>query len=289
MSKTCKVMYLLNEEGRKESLLSDGDGKRIQELETPISKELMELASVDNDGNAVIKIGFKNNGDSYDKVLIGYEVKECSIYRPSIEKVSKVVEFDKLQTVEELLIFEKNRLEDIKKSLNESEEKLKPLLEEYILKERKKEEEKLQREEDLRIKREQEQLERGRLEKEEKLRKEKEKEEDEKWIRTNGSEYLNQCLDLGYNCKRKYLIDRVEKQDPGFDVDFDNNAGWKVRVSPSQEALDEVVYWSEKGFKAKIVWLTASIHGGYHDFSTDFEPREAVTIQFKGYDLIKEM
>lgn len=288
-AKTCKVIYLLNEEGRKQSLLSGGDGKRMQELEAPISKELLELASVDDKGNVVIKIGFKNVGDSYYSILTEYKVKEYSIYEPSIEEVKEIIEFDKTQTVDELLLFEKNRIENIKKSREESEEKIKPLLEEYILEQKKKEEEKLQREEELRIKREQEQLEQEAKEKEEKLRKLKEKEEDENWIRNKGSKYLNQCLDLGYNCKRKYMEERVEKEFPQFEVDFDDNAGWRTRVSPSQEALDEVSYWIEKGFEARIVWLTASIHGDYHDYSTDFEPREAVTIKFKGYDLIKEM
>ena len=78
---------------------------------------------------------------------------------------------------------------------------------------------------------------------------------------------------------------RQRKLFEGFEVDFDDTANWNTRVSPSQEALDEVTKWMNKGFNAKIVWLTCPIEDSESYY--DFEECEAVTIKFKGYDLVK--
>ena len=56
-----------------------------------------------------------------------------------------------------------------------------------------------------------------------------------------------------------------------------------------QKALDEVVKWLDKGFDAKIVWLTNSVYGDEYDYENDFEPGEAIALKFKGYWLVREI
>lgn len=286
MSKMCKVMYLLNEEGRKKSLLGGGDGNRNQIIYTPITKELLDIASVDNAGEAIVKIGYRDSGNNLyesSKVKISTEIKEernrhYHIYEPVIKDITKVIEFNKPQTVEELLTFEKNRALEYEKSLKENEEKIKPLLLRF-------EEEMntlIEKEENLKKEKEEKQI-------QEKLKREAEHKDDLDWIENEGSDYLKQCVKLGYNCRRKYIEERVKKEFPDFCLDFDDYANWKERVSPSQKALDEVVKWLDKGFDAKIVWLTNSVYGDEYDYENDFEPCEAIALKFKGYWLVREI
>lgn len=290
--KMCKVVYLLNEKGRKESLLSGGDGKKIQILYAPITNELLELAEVDKDGNAVVKIGFKGDisreywhGVKKSTKISTQGVFGTNLHEPIIMDIEEIKEFNKLQSVESLLEFEKNRVSEYNKSLVLNEEKIKPLLLEFEEKKDIYEKEELRKQE-LQEKRKQEWQEKERLKA---LQKEEDKKEDEHWIKTKGSDYLKQCLNLGYNCKRKYMEERVEKEFPGFELDFDNEASWNARVSPSQDALDEVTKWIEKGFDAKIVWLTTSVYGSEYDYENDFEECEAIAFEFKNYWLVKQI
>lgn len=292
MSNMCKILYLLNEEGRKASLLSGGDGNRNQSINTPVTKELLDMAWVDYNGEAIVKIGYRDSGNEWlesSNVKIATEIKEEyigeGVYKPVIKDITEVVEFDKPQTIEELLAFEKNRVLTYEKSLNDNKEKIKPLLLKFEEEMKVYKKEKEEKEEKLRLKKE---------EREEKIRQEKlkkiaEKEEDINWIKTKGSDYLKQCLELGYNCQRKYMEERVKKEFPDFELDFDDYADWKERVSPSQEALDEVTKWLDKGFDSRIVWLTASVNGSEDDYFNNFEECEAVVIKFKDYWLVKEM
>lgn len=286
--KMCKVVYLLNEKGRKASLLSGGNGKRIQIIEGQLTKELLNIAKVDDDGNAIVEFGAKNIlGHCHSKIKLSTKLIDrqgFSLYEPKIEDAYDIVEFDKTQTVEELLNFEKNRVLEYNKSLELNKEKIKPLLEEYKIKkeEERIEKEKRETEKELRILQEKE-----KNEKLQELRK-KEKEDDENWIKTNGSDYLKKCLELGYNCKRKYMEERVAKEFPEFELDFYDKSDWKDRVSPSEEAIEEVSNWLDKGFDAKIVWITKPIiEDDDYDWEYEFDCYEAIVINFKGYSLIK--
>ena len=114
---TVKILYLLSEEGRKQSLLSGGDGKRIQEITAPISKEILDLASVDENGNATLKIGYTGDGNSsYYTVVVDTKIREHSAFycEPIIVEVFKQVEFNTIQTAEQLLKYEISRLKHIK-------------------------------------------------------------------------------------------------------------------------------------------------------------------------------
>ena len=72
------IRYLLNEEGRKKSLLSNGDGKMIQVLTTDeIDEEKLKYAHVDKNGNAYINVGFRfvsERSEDVDKITTEYEV-----------------------------------------------------------------------------------------------------------------------------------------------------------------------------------------------------------------------
>ena len=304
MSKLCKVMYLLSEEGRKASLLGGGDGKEIQCIATDINEDILKLARVTTDGEAYVTIGFKNY--SYNDYLEGKNLTSSNwmknidaiintkvvyinwrnFYEPYIEKVSGVKRFDKPQTVEQLIEFQNNITEYVNKKIIEE---LTPRYEELF---KKYEEEKRPYEEaEIRAKKEKEikQKEEEARKEERKRLKEESKKEDFEWIEKYGSDYLKSATKLGYNCQRKYMEERVEKEFPDFDLDFDDNAYWKERVSPSQEALDEVTKWLDRGFDSQIVWLTQSVNGSEYDYENDFEEREAIVINFKEYWLVKEM
>jgi hypothetical protein len=115
--------------------------------------------------------------------------------------------------------------------------------------------------------------------------------EKEKWIINNGSEYLKDCLNLGYSANKEYVIERATIDFANYIVDYDDDAKWETRVSPSQTALDEIKR-IKKDFpelKAEIVWL---IKPSYEIDYDDYEnyPREAIVIcNYLGeYTLIAE-
>lgn len=128
--------------------------------------------------------------------------------------------------------------------------------------------------------------------KEEKRRK-KERFEEEKreWAEAHGSRRFRKGIEEGYDCTRLYFQERVDVEYPdGFYVDFDKEAEYEERTSPSMEALklaDEV--------DGEVVWLTQP---GSVDPETDrgygFEPKEAVVAKGpkdsqRTYDIIFEM
>ena len=304
MSKLCKIMYLLSEEGRKASLLGGGDGKEIQCITTDINEDVLKLARVTTDGEAYITIGFKDY--SYDDYLKGKNltssnwiknidaiintkvvyVNRENFYEPYIKKVSGVKRFDKPQTVEQLIEFQNNITEYVnKKIVEELTPRFKELFKKYEEEKRPYEEVEIRKRKEIEANQKEEEA-----RKEERKRlKEESKKEDLDWIEKYGSDYLKSATKLGYNCQRKYMEERIEKEFPDFELDFDNIAYWKERVSPSQEALDEVTKWLDKGFNSQIVWLIESVNGSEYDHENDFEECEAVVIKFKDYWLIKEM
>lgn len=121
-------------------------------------------------------------------------------------------------------------------------------------------------------------------------------EEKIEWIKNHGSDYLKDCLELGYDCQRAYVLARAEHELPDFIVDFNDTASWNSRSGPSHEALLEVKNLIEKGYKASVVWLTSEPTNDIGDDDDDdyydhFEEREAILIEdYLGkYDLIKYM
>lgn len=113
------------------------------------------------------------------------------------------------------------------------------------------------------------------------------------WIEAHGSVYLKKCLAGGYDCQRRYVIERAALEHPGYVVDYNDAAEWKDRSGPSEAALDEAARVG-----GLVVWLTAAPSAATGDDTDDesedeyeFAACEAVAIRaYLGkYDLIKVM
>jgi hypothetical protein len=116
------------------------------------------------------------------------------------------------------------------------------------------------------------------------------------WIDEHGSEHLRRAVAAGYDCTRKYLIERSALEYPGYVLDFENTAEWRSRSCPNLEALDEqsALLAAHPGVSVDIVWLTAEARD--HKVELDEydeeepEPREAIVITdpaYDGKDLVK--
>ncbi len=291
MDKIKKVIikYLLSEEGRKNSILLGENGQEVQVIEVEVSERILKLANVDTDGNVELNVGFKKSSSckSLEDIIVDYEARSDEYGKYLIEKIGQK-HFDKVSELNELLNWEESR-----------REKLKKLEVEYQVyrNERKKkmQEANIRREEECRI-REQEQRE---YDEKRKLKEQKIKEEQEEklrayadernnWINEYGSQYLKNIVKLGYDVDSKYAIERANKEMPNFEVDIDDNSGWGEQDNPSEKALEEVIKLIENGYKAEVVWLTSPVNPDDED---DFEECEAIGIrEYLGkYYLVKSM
>lgn len=117
--------------------------------------------------------------------------------------------------------------------------------------------------------------------------------EKSRWIEAHGSEYLRRaCIEHGYDCQKRYVIERAAIEAATYIVDWHDGAEWKSRSCPSETALDELEIAASLYLGvAEIVWLTAPAQP---ERSTDdeyepFDPCEAVVIRgYLGkYDLVK--
>jgi hypothetical protein len=248
--KMAQITYLLNEEGRKQSLLQGGDGKEVQVIQTEVTPEILGLGSVDRDGEVELKIGFSYQTKSPLRIALDYEISNImsGIDKPKITEVLGLKIFNTPQTVDELLQFEQNR----KRSLAQKKEALQPeldrLVKEWDVKQAEKEAQ-------LNAKKQSEEEERkARISA--RLKRERDKEE---WIKKNGSDYLKTAHELDYDCQRRYVTERSNYEFPEYVVDFDDKADWKSRSCPSEEALMDVKGLVEQGFDARVVWLTKGL------------------------------
>lgn len=289
--KTATIKYLLNEKGRKNSLLNGDNGKELQEIQAEISERLLKYASVSQNGGVTLEIGFKDN--RYNEVIIDYEEANDWLGK-YIKKINKVCFFDKIMTANELLDWEEKRISKLEKL----KDKYKDIME---AREKKLKEEELLKQE--KEKRQKEEWERKRaIEEQDKLllaeeKKKKEKafiEERNKWIAEKGSQYLKDALELGYKINRKYVFERASKELENFKVDMDDKAYWQEKGNPTQNALEEVKELIKEGYNAEIVWLTDAVEdvdekNEYYD--EPFESCEAIVIfDYLGkYNLVKEI
>lgn len=112
------------------------------------------------------------------------------------------------------------------------------------------------------------------------------------WIAEHGSEHLKEAFQAGYDCQRKYVLQRAAKEFPSFEVDFNNTSDWKTRSCPSPMALRLA-----QKVGGKVVWLTTPASSDipdtdreyYEDYYEPFEACEAVVIRryLDKYDLVK--
>lgn len=64
-----KIIYKLDENGRRASLLAGGDGRMLQVVEVPATVELLEIATITSDGSAWIATTYLNREDG---CAVGY-------------------------------------------------------------------------------------------------------------------------------------------------------------------------------------------------------------------------
>jgi len=268
------VKYLLSEQGRKDSLLKGGNGKKIQELQVDATPEIIEMSTVDSQGNINLQIGCSGDHCSYS-IIVDVELKENAFGEYRIEDTKKTVEFDSVQSIEELLKWNKERIENLKERREDFKAQMEELNWQYFMEKTKREEEKKKKDAE-----------------EKRLRKEKEeKREIEKanWIEQFGSDHLQRAFKLGHNSQRKYVIERCNMELPEFSVDFNDKITWQDRSFPSLEAIEQVEKLIKQGYKAEIVWLT---HPDIDlELDEEWEKCEAILIRnYLGkYDLIKQM
>ena len=283
-NKKVRIEYLLSEAGRKKSLLAGGDGKELQVLEADITPELLERATVYQDGQAVWRIGYvatdaKITG-TYDFSPFRLDVSGdfYAGHKPRIEKKSERVYFDGPQTVESLLAFVKTTEWRQAKKVTELETLLpeKIALWEKAVAEHKAKAAKAEADRKAR-------------EEAEKAEREQRKKEKVAWAAAHGSDYLKRCVALGYDCQRRYVIERAALEFPDYTVDFDGLARWKDRACPSEEALAEVARLIEQGHDAICVWATSPPYKMDNEDWADWDDGEAIVVHgYLGkYDLVK--
>ena len=277
--KTARIEYLLSEEGRKKSLLSGGNGKATQDIETEITPEILSLASVDSDGNVLLQVGFTKN-TNYVTLSKSIGVRHLS---PGWEWEKKIggKYFDEPQTVGTLLAWERGRVKGLRDAENDPEnlEKITRLASEFQAKE--------EAEEAARSER---QAKRAADEAEAEKAKEAREADRAAWITEFGSDYLQRATKLGYSCQRQYVTERALSEFPGYEVDFDDRAKWNSRACPSIEALFEVESLVEAGREAEVVWLTHfTTDEEENDYPEPLAPCEAIVVRnYLGkYDLVK--
>lgn len=302
----CTIVYLLNSEGQKRSILAGGEGKREQKITAPITAELLEVASVSQDGQLNLNItqipsipkempeyfiygttdfsGFQtqNFDDNW------YEEKKPYIKTKDNRFSYSHKYFSEPQTVESILSFIKSHSLEVEqtkaifKAHEEAEkERLAPELAKRIAMWEKGVALHKQRYLDAICK-----------EKKEEAVKEAAKKERANWIATHGSDYLRRATTLGYNCQRQYLTERAAHEYPSYVVDLGNHAEWVSRSCPSLEALEQVELLIAEGVNAEVVWLThpASEWEDYHE-EREWQNHEAIVIKdyFSKYTIVKDL
>lgn len=276
MKKYATIKYLLNEKGRKDRILKGGNGRKLQSLNVLINEQIIKLANVGEDGEVEVKIGFSkiNYGrqkDEFEKTLVDYETYQYYEKEKYIKEIQGIIEFDKVMNSEELIEFELKRIENLKckkeRVLMEIEEYNKSTEQERIENKRRKEEEydKCRREREEKLRKESEEREeRARIAREKYEAEIQEwKKERDLWINENGSNYLKDAIELGYNMDNVYIKERVNKELPEFEIDFDDYLSYEEIEEPSEEAIQEVKEYIEAGYKAKIVNITCTTNNEY--------------------------
>lgn len=276
MEKKATIKYLLTQRGQKASILAGGNGKMVQEIETDITPQLLEVATVSCDGNVMLNL----TRNLSNHIVVGVNGQTTEISNPLKPYLNL---FDKPQTAEQLVDWETERREYLKFLLKSMEPEIATRKAEYLRV----------------IKQNQiDEKERIKLQKEKAARAEDEKlvalQEKTDWIAHYGSDHLKQTFAFGYNCQRLYATERANVEHPKFNVDFDSNARWKARSCPSMIALDEVKKLVTSGINAEVVWLThperyfEEIRNGEEH---SWESCEAIVIyNFLGkYNLVKKV
>lgn len=102
------------------------------------------------------------------------------------------------------------------------------------------------------------------------------------WVAEHGSDYLKRACAAGYDCQRRYVLERAALEHPDYRVDFNDHAEWRSRACPSEPALAEA-----ERVDGEVVWLTTGLDGT----DDDVESCEAVIIEdyLDRYTLVRIM
>lgn len=182
MEKKATIQYLLNEEGRKQSLLNGGNGEMIQDIIVDLTDEIASMIEKSIFGSlewdAALYVGFGGYDDlgeieSTPSRCVGYNEE----YR-GFEYKYELRYFDISMTAEQLIDWERDRLKTVKKD------------EENIMSEIKVGEEQW---------------------------KEKFNLEKEKWINQYGTPRLKSMYANDNNIYEVYLEERIKNELPGFE------------------------------------------------------------------------
>jgi hypothetical protein len=237
-TKTAKVYYLLSEAGRKQSLLQGGDGREEQVIETPVTPELLELTTVDRNGNVSLMLGVEFNifHPSGAPVAIATSMEITTMYELDEPRISEHFErtcFDLPQSADQLIAWESTRRLRLVKEAEELKPALSKAVEAYKATCREREAKQSQE----RIKRMSEDAEQQAKAAEHEREKAEAKAAYEAdrvaWVEANGSDRLKIGLHLNYNINHVYVEDRAGIEHPGFMVDYKDECGWKGRINPS--------------------------------------------------------
>jgi hypothetical protein len=292
-NKMVKVVYGLSEAGRKENILRGGNGKEIQYINIPANEQLIRLSKVDSEGNVVLVVAIPTWGimkeythDLSRVVTVNNSTPHYhyTCYSSEKDRYGKIIEykltlFDTTQTIESIL-----------KLYEEAEEKKAELLVEL---------EKINAQEIVEIQKQKEakairEEEEKRLKEERAAKEQSEKEgraiEKSNWINKYGSQYLKDCLELGQYAHKEYILERAKFEFPEFEIDYNNDANWEQKYSPSQTALDMLKELRKTCKLCDVVWLTRDVYGKrIYDKDENPSGHEAIAISgFLGkYDLIK--
>lgn len=129
-----KVYYLLDEEGRKASLLQAGNGKYVQCVEPILDTAILHRCKVDHGGDAVAFIGYDPDGSKDQTpvwnggVVCGYEFREEFNYtgpaKLNIVEKKEHYKFSTPMTVDQLLQWEGQERDRLKRLLASMKEQL---------------------------------------------------------------------------------------------------------------------------------------------------------------------
>lgn len=283
MEKKARIQYLLSEEGRRQSLLNGGDGKMIQVIETNINEKIIKLSEVDEDGNVAVYIGHR-----FEKARIYDAISNYMLYdNGPIGEIKKINYFDKPMTIEELILLEETRVNNLKSKYDELKIKSEEIISKNKIKKELREEMEIEERREREIERQLEDERRKMCEKERQEEIKKYENEKSKWIELYGDQFLKYSLRLNDTIDKTYVIERANREFPDYEVDYDDNARWDEKSNPDAEILNEVKDLIEKGYCAKVVWLTNGVYD--EDESDYFEERETIVIRkYLGrYDLVK--
>jgi hypothetical protein len=113
---TGTIYYLLNEAGRKKSLLGGGDGKINQQVSVELNNDNMDLFTINEQGEAKLYVGYED--EEHSSNLVDFEISESN-NGPSIKDVYRKIMFDKIMTADELIEFNRNRISNLKLKTDE--------------------------------------------------------------------------------------------------------------------------------------------------------------------------